>query len=389
MTAPSDPVATPSRTPLALALGGLVALAVAMGVGRFAYTPILPHMIAGLGLTPAASGLIGSANFAGYLLGAIAAASPRLRGSRRLWMLSALAASVATTTAMGLVASVPAFAALRFVGGVASAFVMVFSATLILERLQLGRRPDLVGVQFVGVGVGIAISALLVAGLVAVGADWRAHWLVVGGVSLVALYAVAVLVPEATEPRSHARPDTAPMDRRLQALILAYGLCGFGYVVTATFLLVIVRETDAIGATEPVAWLIVGVAAALSVPSWSRVEKRIGVMPAYALAALIEAIGVAASVLWPTPLGLVVAAVALGGTFVGMTSLGLVAARDLARGDPRHALASMTAAWGLGQIIGPIFTGYSRDLSGSFALPSLVAAACLLLAAAIAWHARR
>ena len=76
-----------------------MALAVAIGIGRFVYTPILPPMIAALGLSKSAAGLIASANFLGYLLGALLAAMPSLPGSRRAWLLGALPASALTTAA--------------------------------------------------------------------------------------------------------------------------------------------------------------------------------------------------------------------------------------------------------------------------------------------------
>jgi predicted MFS family arabinose efflux permease len=71
----------------------------------------------------------------------------------------------------------------------------------------------------------------------------------------------------------------------------------------------------------------------------------------------------------------------LAGTFMGLTALGLIAARELATGDPRRVLAAMTAAFGLGQIIGPAFAGYSFDQTGSFMTASLVAAVALFIAA--------
>ena len=86
--------------PRLLAIGGLIAMASAIGIGRFIYTPILPPMAEGLHLTKGAAGLIASANFLGYLAGAVAAASPRLQGNPRAWLLVALAVSAATTAAM-------------------------------------------------------------------------------------------------------------------------------------------------------------------------------------------------------------------------------------------------------------------------------------------------
>src|SRR5919205_117620 len=99
----------PEPRPRALAVGGLIAMASAVGVGRFVYTPILPPMSAALTMSSSVAGFIASANFFGYLLGALLAATPLIRGSRRAWLLAALAASAVTTAAMGLVSSVPAF----------------------------------------------------------------------------------------------------------------------------------------------------------------------------------------------------------------------------------------------------------------------------------------
>src|SRR5579864_1503721 len=170
-------LSTESPRPLALALGGLIAMAAAMGIGRFVYTPILPRMTEDLGMTKSAAGLIASANFAGYLAGAVAAATPVLRGSRRRWLLMGLAVSAATTGAMAFVSSIPAFVVLRFAGGVGSAFVLVFASALVLDRLKAAGRGDLAAVHFAGVGTGIAFSAILVSALAARGAGWRMLWL--------------------------------------------------------------------------------------------------------------------------------------------------------------------------------------------------------------------
>src|ERR1700751_3584316 len=93
------------------ALGGLIALAAALGIGRFVYTPILPPMIEALGLSKSAAGLIASAN----LLGALLAAWPNLPGSRRAWLLGSLAVSAITTAGMGIAQTIAPFLLLRFI----------------------------------------------------------------------------------------------------------------------------------------------------------------------------------------------------------------------------------------------------------------------------------
>lgn len=191
---------TQTARPLALAFGGCIAMATAMGIGRFIYTPILPFMVEALGLSKSEAGLIASANYAGYLAGALLAALSVLPGSRRAWLLGALIVSAATTAAAGALSSLPAFLAVRFLGGVASAFVLIYASTLVMERLYAAGRPGLSAVHFAGVGVGIAVSSLIVSGLAAFDMTWRAHWILSGAVSLLAAALAAALIPRQDEP---------------------------------------------------------------------------------------------------------------------------------------------------------------------------------------------
>ena len=124
-----------------LALGGLLSLAAAMGIGRFVYTPILPVMIDALGWSKVDAGLVASANFLGYLIGAIVAGGARFTGEPRRWLMTGLALSALTTAAMQFppalgVPALPAIALLRFIGGIASAFVIICASTVVLGRLS-------------------------------------------------------------------------------------------------------------------------------------------------------------------------------------------------------------------------------------------------------------
>jgi predicted MFS family arabinose efflux permease len=382
--------AQPAGGAVAVALGGCLALAAAMGIGRFVYTPILPFMVEDLGLSQAEAGVIASANFLGYLLGALAAAKASLPGGRRRWFLVSLAISALTTAAMALDGSVPLFLTLRFASGMASAFVLVFSSALVLDRLAAAGRPGLTALHFAGVGLGIALSAVLVALLAAAGVSWRGLWMASGGLALLALLGVLRLVPAEAEPPAFARSAVkARPNPRLVALIVAYGLFGFGYVITATFISTLVRLTPELQWLEPYVWLTVGLAGMPSVAVWGWAARRLGTARAFALACLVEGIGVALSVLGSGAGAVIFAAALLGGTIMGITALGLVYARVLSSGDPRRSIALMTAAFGLGQMVGPSFAGFAYGIGESFLLPSLVAAGALILAAALTMDWRR
>jgi len=387
-------VTAPTRSfgDVALAVGGMLALASSMGVGRFVYTPILPAMAEALALTKVDAGLIASANFVGYLVGALLTALPRLPGGRRTWFLWALVVGAATTAGMALVGSMAAFLLLRFLGGVASAFALVLGSALVLDRLAVTGRTGLAAVHFAGVGLGIAVSAALVDAMQAAGAGWRPLWLACGAIASVVIPISAWLVPGADPARTSSLPSLprSPYSPPgLGRLCLCHGLFGFGYVVTATFLVAAVRAASGARLLEAVVWIVVGLAAIPSTAIWGRAGAHWGVLRAYALACLLQAVGVAAGGLWPTAAGALLASVLLGGTFMGITALGFAAARALAPEQQRRSFALMTAGFGVGQIAGPVVAGWLIDRTHSFALPSLIAAMALVAGAAIAMQTAR
>ena len=371
--------------PAALAVAGLLSLAVAIGIGRFVYTPILPYMTAGLDLGKSEAGLIASANFLGYLLGALAAAWRAVPGDPRRWLLGALAVSGFSTGAMALTTSLGPFLLLRFAGGAAGALVMVLASSLVMDRLAAAGRAGWAAVMYAGVGSGIAVSALAVPAIASGSGDWQGPWLFCGALSVALSILIGVLLRTPQAPTTRAPgTGTGKVERGLRRFILAYGLFGFGYVVTATFVSDMVRSDPLLQPAERLVWLCVGLTAAPSAPLWGWAGRRWGSERAFVIACLIEAAGVALSVSGGGIWSLLLGAGLLGGTFVGLTALGLVYARRASLGDPRRNLALMTAAFGLGQMIGPTLAGVLHDSLGSYLAASLLAVAALVAAAALA-----
>jgi len=219
---------------MGIALAGLAALAVAMGIGRFAFTPLLPMMQADAGLTLAHGGWLASANYAGYLVGALSASRAPLgiRGS--------LVAIAVTTFAMAPWPQFELWIALRFLAGVASAWVLVQVSAWSLARLAALGRPQLAGVVFAGVGSGIAVAGLLCLALMSLHAKSGHAWMALGAASLL----VALLLWPAF---ASAQSTSAPVGRdgwRAQWwwLVAAYGAYGFGYIIPATFLPAMARD---------------------------------------------------------------------------------------------------------------------------------------------------
>lgn len=383
---------TSTHNPLQFAAAGMIGMAVAMGIGRFVYTPILPGMMEELGLSASDAGLIASANYLGYLVGALLAAGGWAHGRERLAVMAGLGATAVLTGLMGMTEAMAPFLIIRFFGGVASAFVMVFLTSIVFSHLAAAQRNDLQAMHFGGVGFGIAVSAGLMALLVIDRAGWTAGWFWSAGLAACGFLAVALMIDEGPAGGGNGsveREPKLPKNRSLAKIIVAYGLFGFGYVITATFLITIVRQHGGGRVFETMVWLVTGLSGAPSIWLWNSVAARIGLYAAYAVACLVEAVGVAASVSLGGNAGPLLGGFLLGLTFMAATALGLQAGRRLAPRSPRRLFALMTAAFGVGQILGPIVAGFLAQWSGSFFVPSIAAAAVLVASAGLVWSARK
>lgn len=364
------------------ALAGLAALALGMGIGRFAYTPLLPALIEEAELGIRAAGYIASANFAGYLIGALAASRvPAHR--RRTAFAMAIGLSVLTTFSLAVLVSPWLLALARALSGVASAFVMVQGSAIVLDILGVHGRPGLFAALYAGVGGGIALTAAIVEIMARAGASGANAWAALGLASaLLAWPALGLRDPGragAPAPSATAAgPPAAARARALRWLLLAYAGLGFGYVITATFIVVMVRSRPDWQPYEMLVWCIVGLAAAPSNWIWQRLSERASPWIAMIAAYLLEAVGVAAAALGDHLLAVFLGALLLGGTFMAITALGLTTARGLSGGASAQVVGRMTAAFGLGQILGPAIGGWLADRSGSFVAPSLLAVGVLV-----------
>ncbi len=170
---------------------------------------------------------------------------------------------------------------------------------------------------------------------------------------------------------------------------IAYGIFGFGYIITATFIIAIVRSSHGGAGMEALVWLLTGACGAISVWLWTPLLRKVGPFIALALGCAVQAIGVAASVVLPSPVGPLLGGVLLGLTFIVITAFGFQAGRVLLPHSPRRVMAVMTAAFGIGQIIGPLIAGYLANITGDFTFATLAAAASLVVAAFFAFSAGR
>jgi predicted MFS family arabinose efflux permease len=383
-----DAMDSRKRNGLLPTLGGFCGLAVAMGIGRFAYTALLPGMASAHGLDPATAGTIAAWNLAGYLLGVLAMRNERPGPRRHVLFVAFLLVSLATTGAMGLMHGSLAWHAIRFLAGVASGACFVLCSSIVLDTLMALNKPALAGLVYSGVGAGIALGGLAAQPLEALaGPDGAWSGLALLGV-LPGAAAAYFLRPGANRAPSPPVAGQAgeggppPGQRRAyRVLLAAYFLEGFGYIIGATFLVALVREGTGSQSLASASWILTGCAAAVSAPLW-RLAARRGYRGMLATAFFLQGVGVLLPVLSSNQLAILASGLLLGGTFMGIVALALQYAVSLSGKGSAHCVAVMTGFYGVGQIIGPVVAGVSaqgRGFGAAFALSS----ASLLLGAAL------
>ena len=358
------------------ALAGLAALAVAMGIGRFAFTPVLPLMLDEGALSLAGGAWLASANYLGYLIGALSAMMRPLPPQRAIRL--GLLIVVVATAAMAAPLPFPAWAALRLVAGAASAWILIAVSAWSMEWAARARHKFLSSLVFAGVGSGIALAGVLCLTFAALDLGAPVTWLAL------AAAAVCLTVPvwaRVSGPLA-AAPGPAPrlrgLPREAWRMIASYGLFGFGYIIPATFLPVMARQALGEGSAFAWSWPIFGLAAALSVPLASLLVRRLGARRLWLCCHLTMAVAVVLPLAVGGLPGILGSALGVGGTFMAITAVAVQRAREVAGAHAGVLVAAMTAAFAAGQILGPLTIG-----SGGFALPLTGAAAALLLGAAL------
>lgn len=348
---------------------GICALILTVGLARFAYTPMLPVMRAEAGLSALAGGWLATLNYMGYIAGALTAAAIGDLGLKyRLYRLG-LAVAVLSTAAMGLTENVVLWAGLRFVAGLSSTAGLLLGSGLVLNWLiRHGHRPEL-GLHFMGLGLGIAVSGLA-ASAMAGRLAWDGQWLALG------LLGVAFFLPawfwlpapaavHAAGPATAAEPP-APGRRWMGLMIAAYFCAGFGFVISATFIVAIVEQLPLLAGKGNWVWVILGAAAVPSCFLWDRIAAVWGAVPALMLSYGVQTVSILLPAVSGGTAAVLLSAVLYGGTFAGIVSLTLTLIGRRFPRNPAKAMARLTLSYGVAQVVAPAMAGSIAAATGSY-----------------------
>ncbi|RZL08040.1 MAG: YbfB/YjiJ family MFS transporter [Rubrivivax sp.] len=409
--------------PWRVAIAGILCLATAMGIGRFAFTPLLPMLLQQNLVDLTGAGWLASANYIGYLVGALlCTVQPwlwqRLQGVRPLPALEptvAVRCGLVATCVLTLGMAVywqPAWPLLRFAAGVASAFVFIYISGWCLGQMARMGVPAMGALIYTGPGIGIVVSGVAASGMLAWHWPAWAGWLAFGLLAMVlttlvwptlswrapqaAAPAAATTTAPAVAPPADSSARHGPTE--LATLTVAYGLAGFGYIITATFLPVIARQVMPASPWLDLFWPLFGAGVIGGALVASRLKVAVDLRMLLAVCYGVQALGVAAGLVAPNLAGFAIGSLLLGLPFTAIT---FFAMQEVRRVRPRAASAYMgllTATYGIGQIVGPpmasallarsVSARAGFDLSLEIAAGSLVLGAALYVFMVRRWPAR-
>ncbi|UCV28884.1 YbfB/YjiJ family MFS transporter [Ferribacterium limneticum] len=361
---------------------GIFSLLLTFGVARFSYTPLLPLMQQQAGLGLAEAGWLAAFNYAGYLCGALVASLiSDLVLKDRLYRIG-LVVAILSTVMMGLTNDPLVWMASRFIAGLSSAAGMLLGTGLILNWLiRHNHRPEL-GIHFGGIGLGIsgcAISVWLMSGSF----DWREQWFAFSAIACLLIVPALAWLPapdtSGVTKSGATMHDNPPSPLFLRIFMAAYFCAGFGYVISATFIVAIVDGLPGLAGQGALAFLAIGLAATPAAFNWDLIARYTGDINALILAAVLQIVGIALPVAVGGLFATLFGALLFGGTFIGMVSLVLTMAGRYYPTRPAKMMGKMTLSYGVAQIIGPAIVGWLATRLGNYSIGLNIAAGVMVV----------
>lgn len=367
-------------------LAGFFSQLLCLGIARFAYTPLLPVMQQQTLLDDAGGGYLAAINYLGYMSGALLAANVSdLQFKDRLYRVGLLLAIV-STVAMALTQNFYLWSLWRFVAGFSSACSMLIASGLIMHWLLAHKQRAELGIHFAGLGFGIALSALLVELMLSLQMEWRAQW------QYLALFGVLLAIPAwrwlprppvITMAAHNSNADTPPSKRFIQLMLASYFCAGYGYVISATFIVAIVERMPGLSGSGNLSFIILGLAATPAVLLWDFIARKTGYLKAIMLALFVQALAIYLPLWFSSLTAVLLSAALFGATFIGVVSLVLTMAGRLYPSKPTKLMGKMTLAYGSAQVIAPALTGYLAELTGHYDIGLYLAAGFVVLGAVL------
>ncbi len=366
---------------------GICSIIVTAGVARFSYSSLLPIMQSETGLSDVMGGWLATSNYLGYLSGVVLAASLSNLDHKFLLYRLYLVLAVVTTAAMALTSDLVLWSILRYLAGICATAGFILSSGLILKWLVAhGHRGEL-GIHFTGVGVSIVSVALLVEAMTWLPATWQEQWLTLAIMAFVFSIPAWIWMPSPEQssngPQQSLQSDNPPSRNFVLVMLAAYFCAGYGFVVSATFIVDLVEGLPNMAGRGQWVFVLLGLAATPAVLIWDLVARKVGYLRALLLAYLLKIVGIMLPVFSQDFYLVSLSAVLFGATFIACVSLVLTMAGHLFPSNPSKLMGKMTIAYSVAQILAPVLTGFIVGAVGNYNASLYISGAFMLVGTAL------
>ena len=369
-----------SSNSLKIIIAGICSTLIAIGFGRFIYTPILPNMQNYLNLSSTTMGIISSYNYFGYLVGSIIPIIWKFNNFKNIIVFSSIC-SVITIYSMGFTTDLKAFMALRFLCGISSAFGFVFTISLMFNLFKDLKNKTLQLYHFCGIGLGIVIGTLAVWVISTLYLFWNHQWMFIGFIGIFLCLPIIFYTPKQifliTEKSAQSK-NKFKLD--FFSITIGYFFFGIGYIIFGTFISAIARDLFEISSYQYLSWIIVGIFAIPSVLIWDWVSKKISIDFLLFFSCSTVGLGVALLFVSNNLNYFLISCMLYGLGVPGSVALILVEGKKRFIGNVSISVAIMTTAFSVGQILGPFVSGILIDAEGDYESSILLAIICLVFA---------
>ncbi len=374
-----------------IVLGLSLGPAISNGFARFSYGLLLPAMREDLAWNFTQAGWINTANAIGYLIGALLALALISRlGARWLFIWG----MVLTSAALMLSALSRDFwllSAWRLLAGIGGAPVFIAGGALASALFSEDKSKNAlaIAVYFGGGGLGMVLTGPTLPYMV----DWYDitvwpyAWLLLGlgsHIFFMPAYWAAIAAPEPSPPSTGGTGKEHLPILAMSPALLAYFCFGVGYIVYITFLIAWMRNEGAGTGLVAGTWALMGVMVMASPFIWSKVLAYAMGGLAIALTSLATGTGIILPLLISGPVGALASATLFGASFFMVpTSTTTFGRKNLSGAQWGPSLALFTTIFSVGQIVGPVGSGYIADKTGGTGTGLAIAGAVLLTGAII------
>tara|TARA_A100001015_G_scaffold81345_1_gene90107 strand:+ start:4509 stop:5717 length:1209 start_codon:yes stop_codon:yes gene_type:complete len=380
-------------------IGGVFALVLTLGLSRFAYTPLLPLMQEETYLGTASGGWLATIHYLGYLLGVLTTLKTQSLKSREFFYFSGLFLSVVSTFIMSLAENFLLWSIARFIAGFCGAAGIIIGAGLVMQWIteNTDEKPQM-GKYFVGVGIGIVITALCSILFKSLNFTWSQQWFAYGLIATFCFLPAWTLRPKFKAPEKTFRvkqkgykgdrPNRNKSPVRsdgLYKLLAMYFFAGFAFVISATFTVAIVKLNPEINMFGNLVWLLVGLSSIPSVVIWDFIEAKYGMLKTLSFAMFLHSISLLLNIFDSNLSILLLAAFLFGISNLGIVSLTMTLAGRTAPHNPGQEMARLTVAFAIALVIGPSIAGTLAEVFGTYFISLLFSAVLLIFGIILLW----